>query len=477
MNLGMSQAELDALIASTNPKDSEDSWLDDTEKEVVDWSDITSDDVATLKFGEDIKILLIATSEFRLICHFLGCQSPKDVQSTVYKHATMIGQLNQQCLVSFMESQGFDYAGEIMFDNGEPIPVSKQTWNIKGKEVSFTNIGYRFFEKKDGEKKDNIVAFCWTDSSGGQAGLTFYSNSQDRSKQYVEKLEEFTKKNNCIRGAKLRDVNVAAATFSEVHATPDHNWDNYYFPQNIREMFELEVFGFLKATDRYNKLGISKRGLLTYGPPGTGKTTLGKIICNEAPDSTVILITPDLIAENNTGKHSVKMLYLLADFVSPAVIFLEDLDLFSEDREGVVDHLALGALMNILDGVNQVKNAVTVATTNRLELIEKALSNRPGRFDRVVEVPVMPSELRKKMFTNRLDECHVDNGVIDEIVKISKGWTGAQCQEFVNSMNLFFINNNQDDKRHVTLSVVSEVKRLMDSLSRSTQQRKAGFHD
>ena len=396
-NTGISDSELKNLSATIPNLSGLVDWdAEPVETEVSDDTEIDNDSIASLKFGDDIKILLIGTVEFRLICHFLGVNSPKDIQNAVYKHVTMIGQLNQQCLIPFMASEGYSFAGEIAFADGQPVPVTKQTWSIKDKEVGFTCGGFMFFEKKgakNNNKKENVVAFAWTDPNSGLAGITLYSESNKRSKKLLEAIETYTKANNCIRGAKIRDVNMSAATFSEVKPTAKHNWENYYFPQHIREMFELEVFGFLRTTERYNKLGITKRGVLMYGPPGTGKTTIGNIICNEAPDSTVILITPDLIAENNNGKQSIKLLYMLADFVSPSVIFLEDLDLFSEDREGVVDQLSLGALMNILDGVNQVKNAVTVATTNRLELIEKALSNRPGRFDRVVEVPVMPPVL------------------------------------------------------------------------------------
>ena len=152
------------------------------------------------------------------------------------------------------------------------------------------------------------------------------------------------------------------------------------------------------------------------------------------------------------------------------------MDLFSEDREGVVDQLRLGALMNILDGVNSVTNAVTVATTNRLNLVEKALSNRPGRFDRVVEVPSLDKHLRKIMFTNRLKECKLEDGAIDLLINESDGWTGAESQEFVNSLNLYFINKNKEDDRVITKEVIKEVCATMTSMCISVSgRRKVGF--
>lgn len=368
-----------------------------------------------------------------------------------------------------MESEDYDFAGQILFnDQGQPVPVLTRTWTLNQQEITYTKDGLLFFEpkitRKGKEKQDNIVFQVWESPQNGSAGVNCYSGDIRKAKKMIERLETFTKGHNCLRGAKLRDISMATAQFREVETNSKYTWEKYYFPKQVRDMFALEVFGFLKNTKRYNALGITKRGVLLYGKPGTGKTTIGHIICNMAKDSTVIWITPELIAENNVGRMSIKLLYMLTDFVSPAVIVLEDLDLFSEDREGVVDQLRLGALMNVLDGVNSVTNAVTVATTNRLNLVEKALSNRPGRFDSVVEIPPLTPILRSKMFKDRLSGCEIKDGVIEHLVKHSDDWTGAETQEFINRLNLYFINKNQEDNRVVTIDVVNEVLEIMSAL-------------
>jgi len=80
------------------------------------------------------------------------------------------------------------------------------------------------------------------------------------------------------------------------------------------------------------------------------------------------------------------------------------------------------------------------------------------------------------MFSDRLKGCRVDEGVIECIVKISEGWTGAECQEFINSMNLAFINKNQDHDRHVTLKIAEEVSEIIASLSTTKKRKRAvGF--
>ena len=83
----------------------------------------------------------------------------------------------------------------------------------------------------------------------------------------------------------------------------------------------------------------------------------------------------------------------LARFVAPTVVFLEDLDLFAQDRQSK-DWPGLGELMGQLDGAIDNEDIVTIATTNRLEVIEKALRNRPGRFDRVLRFDTMDEPIR-----------------------------------------------------------------------------------
>jgi len=205
----------------------------------------------------------------------------------------------------------------------------------------------------------------------------------------------------------------------------------------IHDTFDLEV---LSDEHKYYANGIVSHN--------TGKTSIGNIICNVLFNYTVIWITPEILSENNYKSiSSIKALYKLAEFLSPCVIILEDLDLFSQDRERGGDIISLGALMNILDGVNTIRNAVTLATTNRLKTIEKALRNRPGRFDRIVEIPPLSDKLREKMFKQRLKEWKTQNGVLKYIISQTPNWTGAEVQEFINTLSLKHISSKRKNKQ------------------------------
>ena len=291
------------------------------------------------------------------------------------------------------------------------------------------------------------------------SSITCFTNNENRSKLFVKNLDDFAKKNNCLRGTKIKDIDLFTASFSEVEVKEDYTWDNYYYPQEVIDLLDLEVFEFIKNVDLYNGCGIVKRGIIIHGPPGTGKTTSGNIICNEMQDYTVIWITPEIILEGNwRAFNSIRSLYLLADFVSPVIILLEDLDLIGQDRNKGGDTISLGALMNILDGVNSIRNSVTIAYTNRLEIIETALRNRPGRFDRIIEIPPLPDDLRKKMYKNRLKDWTFEKNTLQYLVEKTDNWTGAEVQEFINGLNLKYISSsNRKNRKIITKKWIDEI--------------------
>ncbi len=406
-------------------------------------------DLPSARFADQIKIDFIPSIDYRILCRFLGVTSVGEIKSHPYQSHPLITLILMESLNGFMKSKGFNFVGELNFDNhGNSIPPEKNPWTVKGKETTFTTTGFLFFEKKRGKKTDNVAFFLFSDLERGGANIICYSTDTNRSKDVVNDLQTYAKEYNCLRGAKLKDVNMISASFSEAEIKPEYTWDNYYYPDEIKDLFDLEVFGFIKNVKKYNKCGINKRGVILFGKPGTGKTTIGNIICNLAKGYTVIWITPEILSENNyKALSSIKALYKLADFLSPCIILLEDLDLFAQDRERGGDVLSLGALMNILDGINSISNSVTIGTTNRLKSIEGALRNRPGRFDRIIEIPTLSDELRRIMLKDRLGEWEISEETIDYIVSETGEWTGAEVQEFINSSNLKHISSKKRKKK------------------------------
>jgi SpoVK/Ycf46/Vps4 family AAA+-type ATPase len=450
-------------------------------RNIAQWArtqeDMDSDRKNLIKFSDEIKIDFIPSIDYRILCRFLGVTSVNDVKNHPYQSNPLLTLLLMESLEKFMESNDYEFVGELNFDqNGNSIPPDKNPWHVKGKETTFTITGFLYFEHKSKKRKDNVVFFLYTNLERGGASITCYSTDTNKSKELIHHLQIYAKKNNCLRGTKLKDVNMISASFSEVDINEKYTWDNYYYPENIKNLFELEILGFINNVEKYNESGIMKRGVILHGRPGTGKSTLGNIICNLVPEHTVIWITPEILSENNyKTMSSIKTLYKLADFLSPCIIILEDLDLFGQDRERGGDIVSLGALMNVLDGVNSIVNSITVGITNRLSFIETALRNRPGRFDRIIEIPSLTKELRKKMLRERLSQWKMSDEVLSYLLDKTFEWTGAEIQELVNSLNLKYISSKGGLMR-VDDSWAEEVIKTMNEFGVGEVSSQFGFN-
>jgi ATP-dependent 26S proteasome regulatory subunit len=180
-----------------------------------------------------------------------------------------------------------------------------------------------------------------------------------------------------------------------------------------------------------------RRGLILAGPPGTGKTLLGKVLADTL-NVSFLWVSPRHV-RNATSFQEIMS---LARFVAPVVVFLEDLDLFAEEREGN-KWMGLGELMNQLDGAVDNEDIVTIATTNRLDVIEKALRNRPGRFDRIVEIGALDERCRRELFAKLLSRSSISDGEMAHLISATTDYTGAQIQELANTIYILAVDDEK----------------------------------
>ena len=128
-------------------------------------------------------------------------------------------------------------------------------------------------------------------------------------------------------------------------------------------------------------------------------------------------------------------LFSLARDLAPTILILEDIDLFGTDRDDTAQNVELGKLMNQLDGMVENHEIVVIATTNRLEKVEKALQNRPGRFDRVYEIPIPDFRTRIKLIAHFISNIpnEVTHEHIEMLAERFAGYSAAYLKELVNS--------------------------------------------
>ncbi len=206
-------------------------------------------------------------------------------------------------------------------------------------------------------------------------------------------------------------------------------WDDLSVDPEIKEELMANTVDFLKRVREFARYGIpSKRGLILAGKPGTGKTLISKVLMSSSPGITCLATDPALL----TSPSYIRQLYKIASDLKPSIVFLEDIDLIGECRDGSNSRGdALNELLDIMDGVKECNQVVTIATTNYAEALDDALIRRPSRFDRVITMRLPDKELRREIVRNLSSRIPLDQTVQDHVVCMTEGCTPAQLQEVV----------------------------------------------
>jgi len=208
------------------------------------------------------------------------------------------------------------------------------------------------------------------------------------------------------------------------------NWDSIILDAGVKREIRSNTVGFLKKTEVWSALGIPpKRGVLLAGEPGTGKTIICKALMAEAEGLTCITTSAYALSDDDY----ITELYELAQDLAPCLVFIEDIDLIGQNREefGYQKGPALLALLAVLDGIEARSKIVTVATTNCLEALDRALSQRPARFDRVVKLTRPDLEQRRELIDRLCQRIPLEECVRAYIARHSEECTPAQLQEII----------------------------------------------
>ena len=164
---------------------------------------------------------------------------------------------------------------------------------------------------------------------------------------------------------------------------PEVTAEQVVLPASSLERIERHVTGVAEHAEVLRRHGQHlKRGLLLYGPPGTGKTHTVRHLMHRNPGHTVVVLT-------GMGLRFVSTAAAIARALQPAIVVLEDVDLIAEDRSmGQGANPLLFEILDAMDGLDADADVTFLLTTNRVETLERALVQRPGRVDLAVEIPL-----------------------------------------------------------------------------------------
>ncbi|HIP34711.1 MAG TPA: AAA family ATPase, partial [Methanothermococcus okinawensis] len=206
----------------------------------------------------------------------------------------------------------------------------------------------------------------------------------------------------------------------------------------------------------FEKVGIEPpKGVLLYGPPGTGKTLLAKAVAHETNATFIKIVGSELVKKFiGEGAKLVKDVFKLAREKAPSIIFIDEIDAIASRRTEALtggDREVQRTLMQLLaemDGFDSRGDVKIIAATNRLDILDPAIL-RPGRFDRIIEIPAPGEEGRLDILKIHTRKMNLSKDVdLTKIAKMTEGFVGADLKAVCTEAGMFAIRNKRD---HVTM--------------------------
>ena len=208
------------------------------------------------------------------------------------------------------------------------------------------------------------------------------------------------------------------------------------------EIFQecTEVVSYLNNKTMYEAAGAKiPKGILLEGPPGTGKTLIAKAIASEANANFFAVASSEFVELFvGMGAAKVRGLFKAARENAPSIIFIDEIDAVGKQRGTGINmgnderEQTLNQLLAEMDGFAQNEGVLVIAATNRKDVLDKALL-RPGRFDRIINVPLPDRESRKSILDVHLRNKQLEDGISLELLSdLTGGFSGAQLQNLAN---------------------------------------------
>ena len=226
---------------------------------------------------------------------------------------------------------------------------------------------------------------------------------------------------------------------------PDVKWDDVGGLSEVKRELQEAIEWPLKYPALYDKLGHKMaRGILLHGPSGTGKTLLAKAVATESEANFVSVRGPELLSKwVGESERGIREIFRRARQASPCVIFFDEIDSIAPLRgvggETAVTERVVSQLLTELDGMENLRGVVVLAATNRADMIDPALL-RPGRFDKIIQIPLPDLESRKSILEISVKDVPIVKDPKDpNYVNVSKlaeatdGMSGADVAAIANT--------------------------------------------
>jgi transitional endoplasmic reticulum ATPase len=237
----------------------------------------------------------------------------------------------------------------------------------------------------------------------------------------------------------LKDVQPSA--LREVYVQrPNIKWTDIGGLEAVKEELKEAIEWPMKHADLFSEADIvPPKGLLLYGPPGTGKTMIAKAVATNSEANFISIKGPELLSKwVGESEKGIREVFRKARAASPCVVFFDEIDSVAPRRstgegDAHVGQRIVSQLLTEMDGLEDLRGVVVIGATNRPDIIDEALL-RPGRFDRLLEIPLPDNDAIKEILKIHMAKKPIDSSVdLDKLVGLTKGYSGADIASLVNA--------------------------------------------
>ena len=234
---------------------------------------------------------------------------------------------------------------------------------------------------------------------------------------------------------------------------PNINWEDVGGLEDIKSELREAVEWPLKYPKLFEKAGIRPlNGIILFGPPGCGKTLLAKAVASESQCNFITVKGPEILSKwVGESQKSIREIFRKGRQASPSIIYFDEIDAITAVRmsyettgSGVTSSIVNQILVE-MDGLEDRKGVIVIASTNRPDLVDSALL-RPGRFDRLLYVMAPDLESRKKILEVHTHKMPLAKDVsLKHVAQITEGYSGADLENVCREAGMQAIREKMED--------------------------------
>ncbi|RMW39500.1 MAG: AAA family ATPase [Nitrosopumilus sp.] len=273
-----------------------------------------------------------------------------------------------------------------------------------------------------------------------------------------------------VRPSALREVQVQI---------PNVSWDDVGGLDELKEELREAVEWPIKHKEAFDYVDVeTPKGILLHGPPGTGKTLIAKALAKMTESNFISIKGPELLSKwVGESEKGVREIFRKARQAAPCIIFLDEVDALVPRRgsggsESHVTESVVSQILTEIDGLEELHNVLIVGATNRLDIVDDALL-RPGRFDRIIEVPNPDAKGRRNIFEIHTKKKPLASDVdITKLVELTDGFSGAEIAAVANRAAIAALKKYVGGKAQNVKDIKISQQELIDAIDKVKPRKK-----